>query len=257
MAAIEAGNDVGSVVDQGPELLLAQLQRYFGSTTLDRRREDIGDRLHEVHVLLAETPPAARVDAKDAERLVLAGNDHAQAAGEAELDQARRVAEAHLGFEVTRDDRAAGLQRGRGLRVDQVALGVVGPAYAGASTQRSAGRLDLQDRGVLDGEGLGHEGDGSIQQWTRVASEQRTVAELGEGGLLARLLARRDVADRRHDQPAPLRRDGAEADLGRELAAILAARVQLEAGPHRTSSWTGLERLAMADVRRPEALLIR
>src|SRR5260221_13766452 len=62
---------------------------------------------------------------------------------------------------------------------------------------------------------------------------------------LLEALALGDVADRARHQRALLSLERAQADLDRELAAVLASPVELEAPAHRTHARIGEEAVAM------------
>src|SRR5581483_12375145 len=72
--------------------------------------------------------------------------------------------------------------------------------------------------------------------------------------LLIGPLAIGDVTDGGRDEKTVGRLEGAEGDLGGELAAVAAAGEQLEAGAHRTDLGGGGVRLTSRGVRVPDGL---
>ena len=165
----------------------AVAQRLVGGVALDRVGEDVGRGLDEVHVLRREAVGLGRVDVEHAEGLLLAVDQHREAAAHAEHPQRRRHREAALARPVVDDHVQARVERGAGVgvarrrgagRADDAVL------EPGAQAQPAAVAADLPDAGAVDPVDLGHQRDRLAHQRVRVAVLQRPLAEAGDRGLL-------------------------------------------------------------------------
>ena len=137
---------------------------------VDGGGQDVGERLHEAGVLLAEESPLLRQRHQCAERFAQRVDDDRDRTHDLVLTQMVRDLEAGLGGQIVDDDRTPGEQREPRQRTatdgqDEAADDARAPAGAGAGAQLLPVRQQLIDPGVL--------GSKSTPDLTRRPLEQR------------------------------------------------------------------------------------
>jgi len=100
-------NDAVEAVERG-QLLALLAQRLLLGIAVDRRREDVCDRLDEGDVLIGKLPTLGVVHAEDPPRLITAGDRNADPARETAVCQRCRV---RLAVDIFHDNRVIGRQR--------------------------------------------------------------------------------------------------------------------------------------------------
>src|SRR5258707_8667997 len=121
-------------------MLLAAAQRLFHPRALERRREHVGERLHEQHIGTAELPRLGTVRAEHAPGTFATLHDDTDAADDAVRLKMWRGGEADVAGKVGDDDGTGGLERVAGERAslgrDQgLPNAALVPAFAGTYQQ--------------------------------------------------------------------------------------------------------------------------
>src|SRR5690606_7930441 len=151
--------------------------------------KDVGHRLAEVDVVLGELALLRAVRAEHAPDAVFAGDDHADAADGAVIEQQRRGLEARFRSEITRDHRAFVARRVTGLRLragtqhdftDETLF----PADAGNQLHAGVVRQPAQDLAQFDIQRLRDDARRFLLQAKRIGLLQGQLSELRHRGLL-------------------------------------------------------------------------
>ena len=184
------GDDVGGVVDEGAEVLLALAKCILGAGAVNRGRQDVRHRLYEVRVVHRELAPLCRMGPQDAEGAILALHHDAQPTHHLVLGEERRAPEAAVGGEVVHHDGRRGPQHiaGEGVAVrrkDGVANAPVLPSHTRPQHQRAALRPELEQPRVFHIESTSDEAHRVVQEDRQRRPRQSELAEVRHRFLLA------------------------------------------------------------------------
>jgi len=182
-------HDVGRVLDQGAEVLLAPPHRVFGATPIDGCGDNARHRLHEMRVVDGEVASARRVRAQNSEGAVLPVDHHADTRDGPVRRQERRAAEPGVRRQILdyhRPPRAKHVLRVR-IRVsgqDRAPHDAVTPPHPRAEHEGTALGVELEHAPELDVEHPRHEGYGRPDQLFERRTRQGSLAQVCHGLLL-------------------------------------------------------------------------
>ena len=258
------GDSAGELADALQSLGVAE--RLFGSHALQAAGEQIGQRLQEADIVVAERPGPSRARREDADGPATIGDRDRERARQAGVEIALRHGEAPLARVVGDDDGAPLRQHESERGVRAIGDELVEP-LAGHGADRAGDAklekvaLEQVDHGDIDLQRPRRQDGHLVQQFLRVprvdghAAEHRqllAVLRLAQRLLDARIGA--DVADGRHDEGPAAALERAQCDLDDDLRAILAPRHEIGALAHRTRPRVATEGVAIARVLRPDRL---
>jgi len=152
--------------------------------------DDVGDGLQELHMVVGEAPPRARVCPEHAEGRSVAGDQDAQPTENAVFSQELRRSKARFRRKIADHDRLIGLDRMAGVGFAaraqrRTADQTWWPSPASTQQKRRAARKKLEDRAQFDPERLGHTSRRVFEQDILVRAGERLVSEGGDRRLLA------------------------------------------------------------------------
>ena len=270
--ALDDGEQVVEIVrDPAGELAdalepLRMAQRFLGLRALQAAGEQIGQRLEETHLVVAEEAACTRADDQDADGAAASRERHAERAPEARFEVAGRDAETRLERVVANDDRASLGQHEAERSVGPVGYQMADRLAAHRScharhAQLQRVRLQQVDHRDVDLERIGGDTRDPVEQHLGVARIDRKAADVREVfavvGALQRLLhswVRADVADRGDHERLPLLAQRTEGDLDHHLAAVLAPGDELGLLAHRTGLRLATEGAAVFGVARADGV---
>ena len=195
MLQVQDHYEIVGVFDERAEVALARAHLLLGLALPDRKAQDIGDRLEEIHLVMAELARLRVVDGEYAEGMFAAVDYHRHAALQlpAFSDQ---TAQALLAAEVGHDHRrvnqhrVAGIRASANLRHDR-AHHVRFPSGASLADQRLAVRSQRHHGGIRSLQCFAHQAGGFVEQLLQSAAEQRVLAQRCDDRLLKSIIVAR------------------------------------------------------------------
>src|SRR6266487_1723322 len=143
-------------------MLLAAAERLFHSRALERRREHVGERLHEQHIGAAELALLSAIGAEHPPGTFATLHDDTDAADDAVRLEMWRGGDSDVAGKIGDDDGTGGLERVAGEgpslgREQGLPHAALVPAFAGTYQQAAMRGLQLENFAELDVETAGDE----------------------------------------------------------------------------------------------------